>query len=203
MFRTRLEVATMLLRPQSVSFSRLSYLQKCDRSKPGVSVLRLCVSWQPERQLPFSDVRLPPPTDYHKDIGEGEEVEVRPAVVHSFIHLFISFFVLASDTQLCVVSQVYSRANEQEPCGWWLARVRMMKGEVISWTTQREHRCDSHRILFSKTGSSSEDPSCRLNSGSVGYAEDGFVALLCQRTCCWCSAVIWSSLIRACRNVSR
>ncbi|KAM9313358.1 RNA-binding protein FXR2 [Gastrophryne carolinensis] len=53
----------------------------------------------PERQVPFCEVRLPPPAGDPAEISEGDQVEV------------------------------LSRTNEQEASGWWTAQVRMIKGD--------------------------------------------------------------------------
>lgn len=53
-------------------------------------------SWQPESKFPFSQVRLPPKEGSLKlDFAENQEIEV------------------------------YSRANEQEACGWWKAVIKV------------------------------------------------------------------------------
>ena len=56
----------------------------------------LFFSWQPESKFPFSQVRLPPEGATGKpDFAENQEIEV------------------------------YSRANEQEACGWWKAIIKV------------------------------------------------------------------------------
>uniref|UniRef100_A0A336JX16 CSON002939 protein n=1 Tax=Culicoides sonorensis TaxID=179676 RepID=A0A336JX16_CULSO len=59
--------------------------------------------WQEESKFPFSQVRLPP-THLENSLSnytEGMEVEV------------------------------FSRSNEREACGWWMAVIKMIKGEFL------------------------------------------------------------------------
>ncbi|XP_055935914.1 fragile X messenger ribonucleoprotein 1 homolog isoform X6 [Argiope bruennichi] len=86
-------------------------------------------SWQPESKFPFNRVRLPPaPPKDDKPISmiEGQEVEV------------------------------FSRANEQEACGWWRAVVKMTKGdfhvvEYLGWETTYTEIVPSDRLRLKNT----------------------------------------------------
>ena len=69
------------------------------------------MDWQPESRFAFPRVRLPPPP---------------PSAPAEFV-----------DRQEI---EVYSRASDQESCGWWRATVKMIKGdfhvvEYLGWET--------------------------------------------------------------------
>jgi len=83
-------------------------------------LLRFEDDWQPESKFQFSRVRLPPPkiasssqddsASRVSQFTEGEEIEV------------------------------FSRASDQESCGWWRAVIKMIKGdfhvvEYLGWET--------------------------------------------------------------------
>ena len=74
-------------------------------------LLRFEEDWQPQSRFPFNRVRLPPSTVSSAD----------------------SFTV---DQEI----EVYSRASDQESCGWWRAVIKMIKGEFhvveyLGWET--------------------------------------------------------------------
>ncbi|KAG8184940.1 hypothetical protein JTE90_011072 [Oedothorax gibbosus] len=85
--------------------------------------------WQPESKFPYNRVRLPPaaPKDEKPaSMIEGQEVEV------------------------------FSRANEQEACGWWRALVKMTKGdfhvvEYLGWETTYTEIVPSDRLRLKNT----------------------------------------------------
>ncbi|XP_049785210.1 LOW QUALITY PROTEIN: synaptic functional regulator FMR1 [Schistocerca cancellata] len=78
--------------------------------------------WQPESKFPFSQVRLPPDDSTSKsDFTENQEIEV------------------------------FSRANDQEACGWWKAIIKMIKGdfhvvEYLGWESTYTEIVGSERL---------------------------------------------------------
>ncbi|GLH13601.1 Fmr protein [Gryllus bimaculatus] len=78
--------------------------------------------WQPESKFPFSQVRLPPDASLGKtDFTEHQEIEV------------------------------FSRANDQEACGWWKAIIKMIKGdfhvvEYLGWENTYTEIVPSDRL---------------------------------------------------------
>nr|XP_039249749.1 fragile X mental retardation syndrome-related protein 1 homolog B-like [Styela clava] len=58
-------------------------------------------NWQPEKIIPFQEIRLAYDVESGIEFVEGQEAEV------------------------------HSRANDNEPCGWWHCRIKMSKGEFF------------------------------------------------------------------------
>jgi len=89
-------------------------------------LLRFEDDWQPQSAFPFSRVRLPPPPP--GSTADGSESTTTP--------------VATSPPTFSVEQEieVYSRASDQESCGWWRAVIKMIKGEFhvveyLGWET--------------------------------------------------------------------
>lgn len=88
-------------------------------------LLRFERDWQPESRFPVARVRLPPPAPASgaaaEAFKEGDEIEV------------------------------FSRASDQESCGWWRAVIKMIKGdfhvvEYLGWETTYTEIVTSDRL---------------------------------------------------------
>jgi len=84
--------------------------------------LKFDMDWQPESKFPVSRVRLPPPSPaLPLEFTVGQEIEV------------------------------FSRASDQESCGWWKALVKMIKGDFhvvdyLGWETKYTEIVPSDRL---------------------------------------------------------
>jgi len=86
----------------------------------GEVLLRFEDDWQPESKFPFSRVRLPPPV-LGSSSQDGSSSNVNRFTESEEI-------------------EVFSRASDQESCGWWRAVIKMIKGdfhvvEYLGWET--------------------------------------------------------------------
>ena len=81
-------------------------------------LLRFEDDWQPASKFPFARVRLPPQTTSRTT--RTSEPEDSAASATSTGNKF------AEHEEV----EVFSRASEQESCGWWRAVIKMFKGTV-------------------------------------------------------------------------
>jgi len=86
----------------------------------GEILLRFEDDWQPESKFPFARVRLPP-----HPIASSSQDESASSIAH---------YTEGEEIE------VFSRASDQESCGWWRAVIKMIKGdfhvvEYLGWET--------------------------------------------------------------------
>ncbi|XP_012889130.1 PREDICTED: fragile X mental retardation syndrome-related protein 1 [Dipodomys ordii] len=62
-------------------------------------------NWQPERQVPFNEVRLPPPPDIKKEISEGDEVESASEATVKRVNILSDMHLRSIRTKLMLMSR--------------------------------------------------------------------------------------------------
>ena len=85
-------------------------------------LLRFEDDWQPASRFPFARVRLPPQTTSRIPSARTED-ESTTASAQQATSAGNKF---AEHEEV----EVFSRASEQESCGWWRAVIKMFKGIV-------------------------------------------------------------------------
>jgi len=104
-------------------------------------LLRFEDDWQPASKFPFARVRLPPQTPQtplpQRPSKTAEDDSTASHAGNKF----------AEHEEV----EVFSRASEQESCGWWRAVIKMFKGdyyvvEYLGWETTYTEIVDSVRL---------------------------------------------------------
>lgn len=81
--------------------------------------------WQHEACFPFSRVRLPPPNSLAGQPAPQPAASASSSISPSGDAFVVGGHKFTADEEV----EVFSRASEQENCGWWRAYIKMSKGD--------------------------------------------------------------------------